>query len=216
MGDSLVTLRTVHWYNPGVRSMVGMVPGLTAIVLAMPALAYGLSLARERELGSFEGLITTPIQGTEYLIGKSLAYITLGLLSVVPTWLAAVLVFSVPFRGSFVLYLLLTALYLGSTVGLVTALSPVLKSQQVAFFVVLAFFFVPSFFVSGLITPVLSQGWARLSSDILPSTHYMTIARGIFVKGLGIRDLVRPALILGGMYLAGTAIALLSFRKRLK
>ena len=210
-----VELRAVHWYNPGMLSTVGMVPGLTAIVLSMPALAFGLSLARERELGSFEGLITTPVQGTEYLLGKSFAYISLGLISALPTWLTAILVFRVPFRGSFPLYLLMTALYLGSTIGLVTALSPVLKSQQVAFFVVLAFFFVPSFFVSGLITPILSQGWGRLSSDIFPSTHYMTIARGIFVKGLGIRDLIRPTLFLGGMYVAGTVIALLSFRKRL-
>jgi ribosome-dependent ATPase len=211
----MIELRTVHWYNPGIRSLVGMVPGLSAIVLSMPALAYGLSLARERELGSFERLITTPIQGTEYLLGKSIAYVTLGLGSVILTWLVAILIFRVPFRGSFVLYMALTALYLAATIGLVTALSPVLRSQQVAFFVVLAFFFVPSFFTSGLITPVLSTGWDRLSSDIFPATHYMSIARGIFVKGLGIGMLLRPTLILGGMCVGGLVIALLSFRKRL-
>lgn len=214
-GLEMIELRTVHWYNPGVRSLVGMAPGISAIVLSMPALAYGLSLAREREMGSFEGLITTPIQGAEYLLGKSLAYVTLGLGSVIPIWLVSILIFRIPFRGSFVLYMALTALYLAATIGLVTALSPALRSQQVAFFVVLAFFFVPSFFNSGLLTPVLSTGWSRLSSDIFPATHYMTIARGIFVKGLGIVMLVRPTLILGGMGIGGQVIALLSFRKRL-
>jgi ABC-type multidrug transport system permease subunit len=135
--------------------------------------------------------------------------------SVLLVWLVSILIFRVPFRGSFALYMALTALYLAATIGLVTALSPVLRSQQVAFFVVLAFFFVPSFFTSGLLTPVLSTGWDRLSSDIFPATHYMSIARGIFVKGSGIVDLLRPTRILAGMGLGGMVIALVSFRKRL-
>ncbi len=208
-------LRSVHLYNPGVQSIVGMVPGLAAIVLSMPALAFGLSLARERELGSFEGLITTPIRGSEYLLGKAWPYVTLGLVSVCLIWLVGILVFDVPFRGSLLLYLLLSALYLAATVGLVTAISPALKSQQVAFFVVLILFFVPSFFISGLLTPILDEGLGRLSSDLFPATHYMTIARGIFVKGLGLQALLRPTLILAGMYVGGVIIALLGFRKHL-
>ncbi|MGC9469096.1 MAG: ABC transporter permease [Anaerolineae bacterium] len=210
-----IELRSTNWFNPSAKSMVGMVPGLIPIVLSMPALAFGLSLARERELGSFEGLIATPVQGTEYLLGKSSSYISLGVVAAVMTWSVAVLVFDVPFRGSFLLYLLLSALYLAATIGLVTALAPVLKSQQIAFFVVLVFFFVPSFFTTGLLTPVLDEGLSRLSSDIFPATHYMVIARGIFVKGLGCESLQRPILFLTGMYLAGNTIALLTFRKRL-
>ncbi len=208
-------LRTVRRYNPAMNSKVSMVPALIAVVLSMPALAYGLSIARERELGSFEGLITTPVQGIEYLFGKSLAYITLGVLSVLVNLIVAVWGFQVPFRGSVLLYIGLSALYLAATIGLVTAASPILKTQQVAFFVVLAYFFVPSFFTSGLLMPILSQGWGRLSSDIFPATHYVTIARSIFVKGLGFTALVRPTLFLAGMYLGGMMIAIITFRKRL-
>ncbi len=208
-------LRSVKWYNPAMQSRVGMIPGLTPIVLSMPALAYGLSIARERELGSFEGLITTPVQGAEYLFGKSIAYITLGLLSVLFTWLVSVLGFQVPFRGSLVLYFAMAALYLAATIGLVTAAMPILKTQQIAFFIVLAYFFVPSFFTSGLLMPVLSTGWDRISSDIFPATHFVTIARSIFVKGLNFYALIRPALFLFGMYLGGMILALLTFRKRL-
>ncbi len=208
-------LRSVRWYNPEMRAMVGMVPGLTSIVLSMPALAYGLSMARERELGSFEGLITTPVMGAEYLFGKSLAYITLGMISVLIAWLVAIFWFRIPFRGSLPLYLLLTALYLAATIGLVTATSPILKTQQVAFFIVLAFFFVPSFFVCGLISPILGEGLDRLTSDIFPATHFIVIARGIFVKGLGIRHLWREVAFLSAMYLGGMLIALATFRKRL-
>ncbi len=213
--NSPLELRTVHWYNPAMNSKVSMVPGLIPVVLAMPALAYGLSIARERELGSFEGLITTPVQGIEYLFGKSLAYITLGLLSVWVNWLVAIWGFHVPFRGSFLLYMGLAALYLAATIGLVTAAAPILKTQQVAFFVVLAYFFVPSFFTSGLLMPILSHGLARLSSDIFPAAHFVTIARSIFVKGLGFTALIRPILFLAGMYIGGMIIAILTFRKRL-
>ncbi|MBN2002607.1 MAG: ABC transporter permease [Anaerolineae bacterium] len=208
-------LRAVHWYNPAMNSKISMVPALIPIVLSMPALAYGLSIARERELGSFEGLITTPVQGIEYLFGKSLAYISLGLLSVLVNWLVATLGFHIPFRGSFLLYMGLSALYLAATIGLVTAASPILKTQQVAFFVVLAYFFVPSFFTSGLLMPILSEGWGRLSSDIFPATHFVTIARSIFVKGLGFTALLRPTIFLAGMYIGGMIIAVLTFRKRL-
>ncbi len=127
----------------------------------------------------------------------------------------SVLVFRVPFRGSFLLYLVLTGLYMAAMIGLVMALAPALRSQQVAFFVVLVFFFVPSFFVSGLVTPVYREGLRRLSSDIFPATHYMIITRGIFVKGLEFGQLLRPTAFLSGMCVGGTLIALLSFRKRL-
>ena len=211
----LLELRSVKWYNPGLESVVSMVPGLSAIVLSMPALAYGLSLAREREFGSFEGLITTPVHGAEYLFGKSLAYIIVGLLSVLFTWVVGIAVFRVPFRGSFVFYLAAAGLYLAATIGLVTAAAPILQTQQIAFFVVLAFFFIPSFFVAGLVMPVVGKGMERLSSDIFPVTHFMVIARGIFVKNLGIRALWRECAILGSMYAVGMMIALATFRKRL-
>lgn len=215
VGGGLMELRSVRWYNPGLESVISMVPGLTAIVLSMPALAYGLSLARERELGSFEGLITTPVHGAEYLFGKSLAYIIVGLMSVLFTWLVGVAVFRVPFRGSFIFYLAAAGLYLAATIGLVTAAAPILQTQQIAFFVVLAFFFIPSFFVSGLVMPVVGKGMERLSSDIFPVTHFMVIARGIFVKSLGIRALWREIVILATMYVSGMILALVTFRKRL-
>lgn len=210
-----LALRSVVWYNPALKSLIGMVPGLTPIVLSMPALAFAISLARERELGSFEGLITTPIRGAEYLPGKALAYIGLGTFSVIGAWLVAVVWFKIPFRGSFLLYLALADLYLAAMIGLVMMMFPILHTQQIAFFAVLAIFFVPSFFLTGLITPILKQGVRRLTSDVLPGTHFVQIARGVFVKGLGITHLVRPIIILALMCGVGTVIALLTFRKRL-
>ncbi len=208
-------LRSAIWYNPERSAMVGMVPGLTGVVLSMPALAYGLALARERELGSFEGLITTPVQGLEYLLGKSLGYIVLGLGSVFVAWLVALFWFRVPFRGSFPLYMLVACLYLTATIGMVTALAPILRTQQLAFFTVLTIFFIPAFFNAGLVVPILATGADRLSSDIFPATHFVEIARAIFIRGLGPDAFLRPIGVLALMAAGGFAIAVVTFKKRL-
>jgi ribosome-dependent ATPase len=105
-------VRGVAWYNPPLKSLVSMVPGLMALVLVMPALALSMSLTREKELGSFEGLAATPIQGLEYLLGKLLTYMGFGLLSVLPMMLVAIVWFRVPFRGSLLTFLLLACCFL--------------------------------------------------------------------------------------------------------
>ncbi len=202
------------WYNPSLKSAFSMVPGLIPIVMTMPALAFALSLARERELGSFEGLIATPVQGPEYLLGKGLAYIVLGLAGIFLTWGVAVIVFSVPFRGSFLLYVGLSIIYLAATNGIVMALSRFIHSQQIALFVILLYFFVPSFFVGGLVLPP-PVGPEKIIPDIIPTTHFIVITRSLFLKALPLSALARPVLILIGMTIAGLVLALLSFRKRL-
>lgn len=214
--QSPLTLRSQVWYNPALSSTVSMVPGLLPIVLTMPALAFALSLARDRELGSFEGLIATPVRGAEYLLGKALAYVSLGLLSVFLAWLVAVLWFKVPFRGSFALYGALALLYLAATVGIVMALARVAQTQQVALFTILIYFFVPSFFIGGLVLPLSRDPVQRWISQAIPTTHFILITRSLFLKGLGPADYIRPVVTLAMMALGGLAIALLTFRKRLQ
>lgn len=209
-------LRTLVRYNPSLKSLVSMVPGLGAIVLSMPALALALALTREKESGSFEALITTPIRGTEYLVGKLLAYVLCGLIGVVLVWLVAVLYFRVPFRGRLSLYLLLGAIYLTAGMGFSLFIANFARTQQTAMFLVLMIFFVPSFFVAGLIAPVETRSLgSRLVAYSLPTTHFIAVSRGLFLKGLGLADLWQPALLLLGMGLGGLLISLLLFRKSL-
>ncbi len=105
-------------YNPSLKSLVSMVPGLLGIVLIMPALALTLALTREKEVGTFEALIATPVRGPEYLIGKLVTYMGTGLGSAIITQMVAILWFRVPFRGQLAVFLLLTLVFYSASMGL--------------------------------------------------------------------------------------------------
>jgi ABC-2 type transport system permease protein len=214
--QELVKSRTKAWYNAGLESLLSMVPGLLAIVLIMPALALALALTREKETGTLEGLMTTPISPLEYILGKLLAYVSTGLISAILALLVAVLWFDVPFRGSFAVYLLLAADYFLACMSATVVIASLVKSQQTAMFVVLIIFIVPSFFLAGLISPVATESLgSMLTSYALPSTHFVEISRVVFLKGLGLYHLAQPALILLGMGLGALALGLRLFRKRI-
>jgi ABC-2 type transport system permease protein len=208
-----VEVRTQAWYNAGLKSLLSMVPGLLAIVLIMPALA--LALTREKETGTLEGLMATPVSSVEYVLGKLLAYVLMGLISAVLALLVAVFWFQVPFRGSLLVYLLLAADYFLASMGTTVVIANLVKSQQTAMFIVLIIFIVPSFFLAGLITPVSAGSLgSMLSSYVMPSTHFVEISRTLFLKGLGLPNMVRPALVLFAMGVATVMVGLLTFKKK--
>lgn len=210
-----IAVSSSAWYNKDLKSLISMVPGMQAVVLCMPALALALALAREKEAGSFESLIATPVRGAEYLFGKTLAYEISGMGSVVLTCLVATLWFRVPFRGSFFSFLLLAANYLFASMSISLMMAAFVRNQQTAMFLVLMVFFVPSFFIAGLIQPISREPVARAIAQLLPSTHFILICRSVFLKGLGIRALWRPALALFGIGAVGQAVSLAAFTKRL-
>ena len=203
------------WYNESLKSLISMVPGMMAIILCMPALALALALAREIETGSFESLIATPTQGVEYLLGKLLAYEISGMVSVILAWLVATLWFRVPFRGNFFSFLLLAADYMIASMGISLVIASFVRNQQTAMFLILMVFFVPSFFIAGLITPVSDEPITRAIALGLPTTHFITICRSIFLKGLGPSALWKPALTLLGSGIATQALSLALFKKKL-
>ncbi len=212
----LIDVRSQTWYNPALKSLVSMVPGLVAIVLCMPAMALALALAREKEVGSFESLIATPVRGAEYLLGKLGAYLTCGLLGVLPVWLVAVLYFRVPFEGAFALYLSLSGLYFLAEMGFSLIIANFARNQQMAMLLVLIIYFVPSFFVAGLILPVDTRNpFSLLVAYVLPTTHFIAISRGVFLKGIGFPQLQTHILLLLSMGIAGVSGSLLLFRKRM-
>jgi ABC-2 type transport system permease protein len=203
------------WYNEGLDSLVSMVPGMMALILCMPALALALALTREVETGSFESLIATPMRGAEYLLGKLLAYELSGLFSVVLAWLVATLWFRVPFRGSLGAFLILAAVYLLTSMGISLVIGSLVQNQQTAMFLILMIFFVPSFFIAGLILPVADDPLPRAAAHLLPTTHFIIISRAIFLKGLGIVALWKPALTLLAIGGACQIISLCRFKKKL-
>ncbi len=211
----MVEIRDRALYNGALRSLTSMVPGLMAIILAMPALALALGLAREKEMGSFESIIVTPVHGVEYLVGKLLAYEAGGLVSGVLALIVATVWFNVPFRGSMADFLLLTADYLLASMGISLVVASLVRNQQTAMFLVLMIFFVPSFFLAGLLRPIAEEPLARAVAYALPSTHFVTISRGLFLKGLNVSALRVPALALLVIGLGCQALSLLLFEKKL-
>jgi ABC-2 type transport system permease protein len=148
-------------------------------------------------------------------MGKLCAYVVSGAASALLAFLVAVAWFDVPFRGSLVLYFLLVTDYLLAGMGAAVLVANFVKSQQTAMFIVLLVFLVPSFFLAGLISPVSTESLRSiLTSYALPSTHMVEISRALFLKGLGLADMARPALVLLFMAVGALAAGLALFRKK--
>lgn len=212
---SPVDLRLRTWYNPSLKYIIGMVPALIGVVLGMPAISASLAITREKEWGTLEGLIATPIGRVELLVGKLIPYIMSGMISVVLCAGVAVFWFGVPFRGSFLTYLVLSADFLLATLSIGLLISILVDSQQAAMIAALLAFLFPGFFLSGILIPLSAMGMMKMEAYMVPTTHYVLINRGIFLKGVGL-DALWPWAV--ALLVTGTAMLILSlllFRKQL-
>lgn len=211
-----IDIRTLAWYNPSIKSLNSMVPGLIGVVLIMPTLALALAFAREKELGSFEGLASTPIRGYEYIFGKMLTYLGFGMLSMIPILIVALAWFHVPLRSPVIELAVVTLIYFIATFGLAMLTVNFVKSQQAAMLLMILVFFIPSFFLTGLIVPIdTSSPVMAIISGILPASHYVILARGVFLKGLPLTEFTAPLVILFIIGAATLALSLALFKKRI-
>jgi ABC-2 type transport system permease protein len=211
-----INVRTRVWYNPTLKALYSMVPGLIAVVMNTPCFAIAASVTREREMGTLEGLIVTPLRNSELLVGKFLPYAASGLLSTVLTTAVAMFWFRVPFRGNFSLFMLLSVGFLLGSLGLSLLIANFLKSQQAAMVAMFLVFFMPSFFLGGLMRPVDRTSLvAQIQALVLPTTHYITISRGVFLKGVGLADLWKPTLALGGIGAVAFILSIALFKRKL-
>ncbi len=211
-----IDIRTRVCYNPNRKVLHSMVPGLIAVVMCMPAFSIATSLTREKEMGTMEGLFATPVRGSEVLLGKLAAYVIAGVVSAIPVIMVATLWFRVPFRGNVLLFLVLTADFLLGVLGLSLLIGNFLSTQQAAMVVLFLVLFVPSMFISGLIDPVDRTSLvAQLQAGFLPTTYYITISRGILLKGVGWTALWRSSLALAAMGTASVLLAMRLFKKKL-
>jgi ABC-2 type transport system permease protein len=213
---SPIDLRLSTWYNPSMRFTVGIIPALVAVVMSMPAMAATLAITREKEWGTLEGLITTPISRSELLVGKLMPYILTGLLSVVLCVAEAVFIFDVPFQGNLLLYLLLSVDFLFASLSIALMLSAIIHDQQAAMMASMMIFLFSGFFMSGLLLPLVSMGpLVKMESLMLPTTHFVMISRGMFTKGQGLGPLWGYAVALLGMGALFLLLSTLLFRKKL-
>ena len=211
-----IDLRMRTWYNPTLKAIIGWVPGLVAIVLGMPAVAATLALAAEKEKGTLEALIATPVRRSELLIGKLIPYVLSGLVSAVLCALVGVYWFGAPFRGNFSLYILLSADFFLAALGISMLISVFVPTQQAAMACAMLIFLFPGFFMSGLFYPIASMpAEMKMEAYMMPTTHYLTITRGLFLKGLDMGSLWPFALALLAMGTLVITVAILMFKKKL-
>jgi ABC-2 type transport system permease protein len=202
-------------YNPECRELNAFLPGMIGFVMTLPALYAGLSLVREREQGSLEGLLSTPIRRHQLLAGKALPYLLIGLLDILILTGAGVFLFDVPFRGRLVDLVLLSSLFLLANVGIGLLIASLLRTQMAALIVTGLVFMLP-LTQSGLITPLYAMTPdARMQALVWPLTHYIIIARGIFLKGAGMQTLMSHGLFLLGLSLLLSGLAVWCFKRKL-
>lgn len=211
-----VDLRVRTWYNPSLKPKNDLIPGLISLVLGFPALSVALTLAHEREHGTLEQLLATPISRIEILLGKMIPYIVVGLFNVVMIPILAMLWFRIPFNGNFVLFFFLSVIFLFAMVSMGIIIGVFMRTQAAALALSFLLIFFPAFFMTGIFFPIESMPEiVRLEALGLPGTHYAIITRGIFLTGVGLDILWPYAAMLFGLGLAFTGVAALFFRKRL-
>jgi len=211
-----IDIRIRAWYNPGLKPRVDMIPGLISMVLGFPALSVALTLAHEREHGTLEQLMVSPIGRADLLIGKMIPYIIVGMANVIIIPMLAMLWFDIPFNGSFPLFMLLSAFFLFGILSMGIIIGVFMHTQAAAMAVSFLLIFFPGFFLTGIFFPIASMPEVmRMEALFLPGTHYAVISRGLFLTGAGMDILWPYAVMLVGLGFVFTGVASLFFRKRL-
>ncbi len=197
-------------FNPTLESVNLFVPGLIAVILTMvTSMMTAISLSREKERGTFEVLLVSPLRPWQIILGKVISYLGLAMANVVSVLIPAWLVFGVPFRGS--LMLLLGASMLFSMVGLALGvlIAAVTSSQLAAMLAALGGTMLPNFLLSGLIFPISSMPWIlRFVSNIVPARWFIEIVRGIMLQGIGVSVLWPQLTVLGVMFVVLLTLAI--------
>lgn len=211
-----IEVRTQVWYNPDLVSAYFMVPGVIGMILyAITSILTATAIVRERERGTIEQLIVTPIHSWELVVGKLIPYAILAFSNIIEVLLLGRLLFGIPIRGDLTLILLLSGLFLASGLGIGLLASTVANTQQEAMLTVFMTL-LPSIFLSGFFFPL--EAMPRILqwiSYLMPLRYYLTIIRALLIKGVGFGAIQEEVLALT---LFGTGIMLLAamrFRKRL-
>jgi ribosome-dependent ATPase len=207
------SIETRFRYNPGIESLVAMVPAVIPLLLLLiPAMLAALSVVREKELGSIVNFYVTPVTRLEFLLGKQLPYLALGMMNAVLLWLFAVLVFQVPFTGSLAAFATAALLYVGFATAFGLLVSTFMSSQIAAIFGTTLMTIIPAVQFAGMIDPVSSlQGIGAVIGQIYPTTYFNIISRGTFSKGLGFDSLLEaflPLILAAPLLIAASTVFL--------
>jgi ABC-2 type transport system permease protein len=219
LGDILkfpIDVRTQIWYNPGLVSAYYMIPALIGMILQfLTTILTSTSIVRERERGTIEQLIVTPLRSWELVVGKLTPYVLISFMDTLEILAAGVIFFRVPINGNLLLFLGMAALFLITTLGIGLLISTIANTQQEAMLTTM-FTILPSIFLSGFFFPLAAMpAWLQVVSYIIPLRYFLIIARGIVLKGVGIEALWSDILILAFFAVFVMGAAAVRFRKSL-
>jgi ABC-2 type transport system permease protein len=215
--DPPLELRPRTWYNPNLESRHMIVPGLIAVIMSIiAAMLTALTIAREWERGTMEQLAATPVGRLEVVLGKLLPYVGIGLFDVAVTVLAGMLIFGTPLRGNLLLLGALTTLFLVGALGLGIFISAAVKSQVLAMQIAMVATYLPAVLLSGFLYDVASMPPVlRAITFLVPARYYVSVTRGIFLKGVGVDVLWAQAALMLLFAALGLTLATRAFRKEL-
>lgn len=203
-------------YNPEIITQYNIVPGLMGVILTMTMIMMtGLAIARERERGTLENLLATPVNPLEVMLGKIIPYILVGYFQVFIVLLAASFLFHVPMEGSIILLLCSVFVFVTANLSVGILFSTIAKNQMQAMQMTY-FFFLPSLLLSGFMFPFRGMpSWAQALGEILPLTHFLRIVRGILLKGNGILDVLPQILAMVLFMIVVILLGLKRYRRTL-
>jgi ABC-2 type transport system permease protein len=211
-----VVAETRIWFNPNLESRDYFIPGVVVNIIALVTVTLtAMAVVREKEIGTLEQLMVTPIKPVELMLGKTLPFALIGLIDVVFVVGAALLIFGIPFQGSAVLLLVSSVFFLLTTLGTGLFISTVSGTQQQAMMGSF-FFFLPVFMLSGFAFPVRNMPLpVQYLTYLNPLRYFIEISRGIFIKGIGL-EVLWPQML--GLFIIGTGmitVSALRFHKRI-
>lgn len=215
---SAARLQTHYRYNQDFKSLYAMVPAVIPLLLVMiPAMLMALGVVREKELGSITNLYATPVTRLEFLLGKQLPYIGLGMINFFILLVVAIYIFGIPLKGSFITLTLGALFYITTTTGLGLLMSSFTQTQIAAMFGTMIATSLPAVSFSGLINPVSSlEGASAVIGKLYPTTYFLTISRGTFTKALGFADLQFQLLALIAFIPVITILSVILLKKQEK
>jgi ABC-2 type transport system permease protein len=211
-----VRLEARAWFNENLESRNFFVPGVIALIITILVMILtSMAIVREKEIGTMEQILVTPIRPLEFIVGKTIPFAAIGFFDMFMVLVVGILAFRIPFRGSLLLLVAGTAIYLLTILGVGLFISTISRTQQQAM-LTLFFFILPAVLLSGFMFPIANMPqvvqWMTWAN---PLRYYIEIIRGIFLKGVGLDILWFQFVVLAGMGVAILGLSASRFRKTL-
>ncbi len=215
---TIITPEVKMLFNPELKSVFMFVPGLIVLILMLvSAMMTSITITREKEMGNMEVLLVSPLKPRTIIIGKVIPYVFISFTNAMTILALAIIVFKIPFRGSFALFIVETVLFIITALSLGILISTVAKTQLVAMMASLGGLLMPTVLLSGFIFPVENMPLIlQFLSYLIPAKWFLVIVKGIMLKGLGIEQLWLETLVLFGMAAIFLIVSMKRFKIRLE